>query len=89
MVSQFERSVRYNPHAVPHILIVDCKTPTCRAFHALKYLGATSGENPAPISIPVPLTLLCPYCEQTHDYATKDLRKVELNEEIRDFRDAF
>lgn len=50
-------------------IVVDCKTPGCTAVHILKYLGM-EGRVPenTEVNIPVPLSIRCDLCHQTHDY---------------------
>jgi hypothetical protein len=50
-------------------IVVDCKTPNCRAVHVLKYLGE-KGKTLSKVEywMAYPLMIDCPSCDKTFDY---------------------
>ena len=62
-------------------LVVDCRTPNCKATPVLKYLGEKEKISEGiDISMPARLWLRCPRCELNHDFTLSQLRLIERDE---------
>ena len=62
-------------------IVVACKSDDCMAVHVLRHLGE-KGKAPARVEywMPFPLTIDCPQCGRSYDYAYSDhdFRQKEL-----------
>lgn len=70
-------------------LVFDCKTPGCKAIHAVKYLGKKGVvQDDIPIAVLAPFVIECPRCKNPYNFRMEDVRQVEWpSAPPSDFRD--